>query len=110
MKYIEIIVIHLLYITNPKNNRQKMFEGTETEAMQRTNQGIKGRFLEPKVLTFKGFFPGKIALFIFSMIVYKTDVHFFRLFVFQEKTQKHYHNLRYEKRTFAIGAYFEKVG
>lgn len=32
----------------------------------------------------------------------------FRLFVLQEKTQKTLSTLRY--RTFAIGAYFEKVG
>jgi len=31
----------------------------------------------------------------------------FRMFVLQEKTQKHLSTLRY--RTFAIGAYFEKV-
>jgi hypothetical protein len=32
----------------------------------------------------------------------------FRLFVLQEKTQKTLATLRY--RTFAVGAYFEKVG
>ena len=54
----------------------------------------------------KGFFPTEAAL-IFSMIAYNL-MSIFRLFVLQEKTQKTLSTLRY--RTFAIGAYFEKVG
>jgi hypothetical protein len=41
------------------------------------------------------------------MIAYNL-MSIFRLFVLQEKTQKTLSTLRY--RTFAIGAYFEKVG
>jgi hypothetical protein len=41
------------------------------------------------------------------MIAYNL-MSIFRIFVLQEKTQKTLSTLRY--RTFAIGAYFEKVG
>lgn len=47
------------------------------------------------------------AALLFSMIAYNL-MSIFRLFVLQEKTQKTLSTLRY--RTFAIGAYFEKVG
>ncbi|QRQ61188.1 transposase [Sphingobacterium multivorum] len=47
------------------------------------------------------------AVLIFSMIAYDL-MSLFRIFVLQEKTQKTLSTLRY--RTFAIGAYFEKVG
>ena len=53
----------------------------------------------------KGFFPTEAAL-IFAMIAYNL-MSIFRIFVLQEKTQKTLSTLRY--RTFAIGAYFEKV-
>jgi len=52
-----------------------------------------------------GFFPTEAAL-SFAMIAYNL-MAIFRMFVLQEKTQKHLSTLRY--RTFAIGAYFEKV-
>lgn len=54
----------------------------------------------------KEFFPTEAAL-IFSMIAYNL-MSIFRMFVLQEKTQKTLSTLRY--RTFAIGAYFEKIG
>lgn len=54
----------------------------------------------------KEFYPTEAAL-LFSMIAYNL-MSIFRLFVLQEKTQKTVSTLRY--RTFAIGAYFEKVG
>ncbi|MFK7106460.1 transposase [Flavobacterium oreochromis] len=54
----------------------------------------------------KDFFPTEAAL-IFSMIAYNL-MSLFRIFVLQEKTQKTLSTLRY--RTFAVGAYFEKVG
>ena len=54
----------------------------------------------------KEFYPTEAAL-IFSMIAYNL-MSIFRIFVLQEKTQKTLSTLRY--RTFAIGAYFEKVG
>lgn len=53
----------------------------------------------------KGFFPTEAALH-FVMIAYNL-MSLFRIFVLQEKTQKRLSTLRY--RTFAIGAYFEKV-
>jgi Transposase DDE domain. len=53
----------------------------------------------------KEFFPTEAAL-IFAMIAYNL-MSVFRIFVLQEKTQKTLSTLRY--RTFAIGAYFEKV-
>jgi hypothetical protein len=46
------------------------------------------------------------AALIFAMIAYNL-MSIFRIFVLQEKTQKTLSTLRY--RTFAIGAYFEKV-
>ena len=52
-----------------------------------------------------GFFPTEAAL-TFAMIAYNL-MAIFRMFVLQEKTQKHLSTLRY--RTFAIGAYFEKI-
>ena len=52
-----------------------------------------------------GFYPTEAAL-TFAMIAYNL-MAIFRMFVLQEKTQKHLSTLRY--RTFAIGAYFEKV-
>ena len=54
----------------------------------------------------KEFYPTEAAL-LFSMIAYNL-MAIFRMFVLQEKTQKTLSTLRY--RTFAIGAYFEKVG
>ncbi len=54
----------------------------------------------------KEFFPTEAAL-IFAMIAYNL-MSIFRIFVLQEKTQKTLSTLRY--RTFAIGAYFEKIG
>ena len=54
----------------------------------------------------KEFYPTEAAL-LFSMVAYNL-MSIFRLFVLQEKTQKTLSTLRY--RTFAIGAYFEKVG
>ena len=54
----------------------------------------------------KGFFPTEASL-IFSMIAYNL-MSLFRIFVLQEKTQKTLSTLRY--RTFAVGAYFEKIG
>lgn len=53
----------------------------------------------------KDFFATEAAL-IFAMIAYNL-MALFRTFVLQEKTQKTLSTLRY--RTFAIGAYFEKV-
>lgn len=53
----------------------------------------------------KGFFPTEAAL-TFAMISYNL-MALFRMFVLQEKTQKTLSTLRY--RTFAIGAYFEKM-
>lgn len=52
----------------------------------------------------KGFYPTEAAL-TFAMLAYNL-MSIFRMFVLQEKTQKHLSTLRY--RTFAIGAYFEK--
>ena len=52
-----------------------------------------------------GLYPTEAAL-TFAMIAYNL-MAIFRMFVLQEKTQKHLSTLRY--RTFAIGAYFEKV-
>lgn len=54
----------------------------------------------------KGFYPTEAAL-TFAMLAYNL-MSLFRIFVLQEKTQKTLSTLRY--RTFAIGAYFEKVG
>jgi len=53
----------------------------------------------------KDFFATEAAL-TFAMIAYNL-MSLFRMFVLQEKTQKTLSTLRY--RTFAIGAYFEKV-
>ena len=53
----------------------------------------------------KEFFPTEAAL-MFAMIAYNL-MSIFRIFVLQEKTQKTLSTLRY--RTFAIGAYFEKI-
>jgi hypothetical protein len=53
----------------------------------------------------KGFYATEAAL-TFAMIAYNL-MALFRTFVLQEKTQKTLSTLRY--RTFAIGAYFEKV-
>jgi hypothetical protein len=53
----------------------------------------------------KEFYATEAAL-LFAMIAYNL-MSIFRLFVLQEKTQKTLSTLRY--RTFAIGAYFEKV-
>jgi IS4 transposase len=53
----------------------------------------------------KDFYATEAAL-IFSMIAYNL-MALFRTFVLQEKTQKTLSTLRY--RTFAIGAYFEKL-
>lgn len=53
----------------------------------------------------KGFFATEAAL-TFTMIAYNL-MSLFRMFVLQEKTQKTLSTLRY--RTFAVGAYFEKV-
>jgi Transposase DDE domain group 1 len=52
-----------------------------------------------------GFFPTEAAL-TFVMIAYNL-MALFRTFILQEKTQKTLSTLRY--RTFAIGAYFEKI-
>jgi hypothetical protein len=52
------------------------------------------------------FYASEAAL-IFVMIAYNL-MSIFRLFVLQEKTQKMLSTLRY--RTFAVGAYFEKIG
>lgn len=52
-----------------------------------------------------GFFATEAAL-TFAMIAYNL-MSLFRMFVLQEKTQKTLSTLRY--RTFAIGAYFEKI-
>ena len=52
------------------------------------------------------FYPTEAAL-IFAMIAYNL-MSIFRMFILQEKTQKTLSTLRY--RTFAIGAYFEKIG
>lgn len=53
----------------------------------------------------KDFFATEAAL-IFVMIAYNL-MSLFRMFILQEKTQKALSTLRY--RTFAIGAYFEKI-
>ena len=53
----------------------------------------------------KDFFATEAAL-IFVMIAYNL-MSLFRMFILQEKTQKTLSTLRY--RTFAIGAYFEKI-
>ncbi|MEC4037072.1 transposase, partial [Myroides odoratimimus] len=53
----------------------------------------------------KDFYATEAAL-IFVMIAYNL-MALFRMFVLQEKTQKSLSTLRY--RTFAIGAYFEKI-
>jgi hypothetical protein len=54
----------------------------------------------------KVFFLTEAAL-IFAMVAYNL-MFIFRHFILQEKTQKTLSTLRY--RTFAIGAYFEKLG
>lgn len=54
----------------------------------------------------KEFFPTEAAL-LFAMVAYNL-MSIFRIFVLQDKTQRTLSTLRY--RTFAIGAYFEKVG
>ncbi|MEK7286013.1 MAG: transposase [Nitrospirota bacterium] len=54
----------------------------------------------------KGFYATEAAL-TFVMIAYNL-MALFRMFLLQEKTQKTLSTLRY--RTFAIGAYFQKVG
>lgn len=53
----------------------------------------------------KGFYATEASL-MFAMIAYNL-MSLFRMFVVQEKTQKTLSTLRY--RTFAIGAYFEKI-
>jgi hypothetical protein len=53
----------------------------------------------------KGFYATEAAL-IFVMIAYNL-MSIFRMFVLQEKTQKRLSTLRW--RTFAIGAYFQKI-
>lgn len=53
----------------------------------------------------KGFYATEAAL-TFAMIAYNL-MSLFRQFILQEKTQKRLSTLRY--RTFAIGAYFEKI-
>jgi IS4 transposase len=53
----------------------------------------------------KGFYATEAAL-MFAMIAYNL-MSIFRMFVLQEKTQKRLSTLRF--RTFAIGAYFQKV-
>jgi hypothetical protein len=53
----------------------------------------------------KDFYATEVAL-IFGMIAYNL-MSIFRMFVLQEKTQKRLSTLRF--RTFAIGAYFQKV-
>ena len=58
------------------------------------------------VLISKDFFATEDAL-IFAMIAYNI-MSVFRMFVLKEKTQKSLSTLRY--RTFAVAAYFEKIG
>ena len=77
---------------------------TETEAMGIESKGIKGRFWSQKVLTLKAF--STEAALIFSMIAYNLMSNF-QTVCSSGKTQKTLSTLRY--RTFAIGAYFEKV-
>jgi len=55
----------------------------------------------------KGFFFVTEAALIFAMISYNL-ISVFRMFMLKEKTQKSLSTLHY--RTFAVGAYFEKIG
>lgn len=94
------------YITNQEQS------ATDVWRTYRNRGDAENRIKELKAdfgaesFNLKGFFPTEAAL-IFSMIAYNL-MSIFRLFVLQEKTQKTLSTLRY--RTFAIGAYFEKVG
>ncbi|WP_206366747.1 transposase [Sphingobacterium sp. SGL-16] len=88
------------------------FAATDVWRMYRQRGDAENRIKELKAdfgaesLSLKGFYATEAAL-IFSMIAYNL-MSIFRIFVLQEKTQKTLTTLRY--RTFAIGAYFEKVG
>lgn len=94
------------YITNQEQS------ATDVWRTYRNRGDAENRIKELKAdfgaesFNLKGFFPTEAAL-IFSMIAYNL-MSIFRLFVLQEKAQKTLSTLRY--RTFAIGAYFEKVG
>ena len=88
------------------------FAATDVWRMYRQRGDAENRIKELKAdfgaesFNLKGFYATEAAL-IFSMIAYNL-MSIFRIFVLQEKTQKTLSTLRY--RTFAIGAYFEKVG
>ncbi|WP_149915223.1 IS1380 family transposase [Sphingobacterium cavernae] len=88
------------------------FAATDVWRMYRQRGDAENRIKELKAdfgaesFNLKAFYATEAAL-IFSMIAYNL-MSIFRIFVLQEKTQKTLSTLRY--RTFAIGAYFEKVG
>ncbi|MGJ1215140.1 MULTISPECIES: transposase [unclassified Sphingobacterium] len=88
------------------------FAATDVWRMYSQRRDAENRIKELKAdfgaesFNLNGFYTTEAAL-IFSMIAYDL-MSLFRIFVLQEKTQKTLSTLRY--RTFAIGAYFEKVG
>lgn len=88
------------------------FAATDVWRMYRQRGDAENRIKELKAdfgaesFNLKAFYATEAAL-IFSMIAYNL-MSIFRIFVLQEKTQKTLSTLRY--RTFAIGAYFERVG
>ncbi len=88
------------------------YGATDVWRMYRLRGDAENRIKELKAdfgadsFNLKDFYATEAAL-IFSMIAYNL-MSIFRIFVLQEKTQKTLSTLRY--RTFAIGAYFEKVG
>lgn len=94
------------YITNTE------YAATEVWRTYRLRGDAENRIKELKndfgaeSFNLKGFYPTEAAL-IFSMVAYNL-MSLFRIFVLQDKAQKTLSTLRY--RTFAIGAYFEKVG
>jgi len=93
------------YVTNMK------LPSTEIWRLYRGRSDAENRIKELKYdfgfdsFNLKDFFATEAAL-TFAMIAYNL-MSLFRMFVLQEKTQKTLSTLRY--RTFAIGAYFEKV-
>ncbi len=93
------------YVTNLK------FSAAEVWRLYRGRADAENRIKELKYdfgfdsFTLNNFFATEAAL-TFVMIAYNL-MALFRTFVLQEKTQKTLSTLRY--RTFAIGAYFEKI-
>jgi hypothetical protein len=94
------------YVTNLK------FAPAEIWRLYRGRADAENRIKELKYdfgfdsFSLKNFYATEAAL-TFAMIAYNL-MALFRTFVLQEKTQKKLSTLRY--RTFAIGAYFEKLG